>query len=371
MTKIGRITPIGVKLPLAQPMTRSKGELRTSDNLLVRIECGDIVGWGEAGSAPTMTGELLPGMISAVEYLAPLVEGRSLDDIAGASTAMDQHLYGNSGAKAAIEMALYDALGKSLGKPVYELLGGKRRERIAALRYLAAGDAGKDAKDAAKLRAEGYVAYKIKLGVAPVADEIERTRRICAAVGDGALISADVNQGWNVEQAIEYVNAVADTSLAFLEQPLPADDLAGMAKVVAASRIEIGCDEGVRHAADVKRHHDARAAHGASLKIGKLGGIAPVQLAARFCQELRMKVNLSCKIAESGIGTAAVLHLAATLPALDWGVSLTSQYLGEDVLATPLAFAAGHVMVPSGPGLGVAVDEARVRRLSVAHGDRS
>ena len=81
-----------------------------------------------------------------------------------------------------------------------------------------------------------------------------------------------------------------------------------------------------------------------------------------------MKVNLACKIAESGIGTAAVLHLAAALPALDWGVSLTSQYLGEDVLATPLVFAEGHVMVPSGPGLGVAVDEARVRRLSVLHG---
>ena len=368
MTKIGRITPIGVKLPLTQPMTRAKGELSTSDNLLVRVECGDIIGWGEAGSAPTMTGELLPGMISAVEYLAPFVEGLPLDDIAQVSAAMEHHLYGNSGAKAAIEMALYDALGKSLHKPVYELLGGKRRERIAALRYLASGDAKRDAKDAARLSAEGYVAYKIKIGAAAVSDEIERTRRICAAIGEGALISADVNQGWNAEQAIEYVRAVADTPLAFLEQPVPADDLAGMARVAAASRIEIGCDEGVRHAADVKRHHEARAAHGASLKIGKLGGITPVQLAARFCQELRMKVNLACKIAESGIGTAAVLHLAAALPALDWGVSLTSQYLGEDVLATPLVFAEGHVMVPSGPGLGVAVDEARVRRLSVLHG---
>ena len=368
MTKIGRITPIGVQLPLTNPMTRSKGALRTSDNLLVRIECGDFVGWGEAGAAPNMTGELLPGMIGAVEYLAPCVAGRSLDDIAGASAAMEHRLYGNSGAKAAIEMALYDGLGKSLGKPVYELLGGKRRERVAALRYLASGDAETDAQDAARLRAEGYVAYKIKIGAASVSREIERTRRVCTVLGAGALVSADVNQGWNVEQAIEYVRAVADTPLAFLEQPVPADDLAGMAKVAAASRIEVGCDEGVRHPADVRRHHEARAAHGASLKIGKLGGIAPVQHAARLCELLRMKVNLACKIAESGIGTAAVLHLAAALPALEWGVSLTSQYLGEDVLATPLEFAAGHVMVPSGPGLGVTVDEARVRRLTVLGG---
>ena len=97
----------------------------------------------------------------------------------------------------------------------------------------------------------------------------------------------------------------------------------------------------------------------------KLGGIAAVRDTALLCDKLGMKVNLSCKIAESGIGTAAVLQLAAALPSLDWGVSLTSQYLGEDVLATPLAFSQGHVAIPQGPGLGVVVDEARVRRFTV------
>ncbi|HEV7802474.1 MAG TPA: enolase C-terminal domain-like protein, partial [Burkholderiales bacterium] len=177
--------------------------------------------------------------------------------------------------------------------------------------------------------------------------------------------SADVNQGWTVAQAIEYVRAVEDTPLAFLEQPVHADDLAGMANVAAASRIEIGCDEGLRHISDLKRHHDAHAAHGASLKVMKLGGLTPVRDTALLCEALRMKVNLSCKIAESGIGTAAVLHLAAAVPSLEWGVSLTSQYLGEDVLAKQLTFAGGHVEVPSGPGLGIEVDEALVRQFCV------
>ena len=365
MIRIKRIAAIGIKLPLTQPMKRAKGELRTSDNLLVRVEAGDFVGWGEAGSAPTMTGELLPGMMNAVSYLAPLLEGLPLEHIAQASATMDQHLYGNSGAKAAIEMALYDALGRSLNRPVCELLGAKRREQIPALRYLASGDARRDASEAAALREQGYVAFKIKIGAASVAQEIDRTRRVCEAVGAGALISADVNQGWNADQAIEYVRALADTPLAFLEQPVPADDLAGMARVAAASRIEIGCDEGLRHISDLQRHHDARAAQGASLKIGKLGGLAPVLNTARLCEHLGMKVNLACKIAESGIGTAAVLHLAAAVPALDWGVSLTSQYLGEDVLAKSLTYSAGHVQVPTGAGLGIEVDEARVRRFSV------
>jgi L-alanine-DL-glutamate epimerase-like enolase superfamily enzyme len=77
-----------------------------------------------------------------------------------------------------------------------------------------------------------------------------------------------------------------------------------------------------------------------------------------------MKVNLAGKMAESGIATAAVLHLAAAVPSLDWGVSPTSPYLAEDLLARPLEFGAGHATVPTGPGLGVEVDEARVRRFA-------
>lgn len=365
VTRVRRITAIGVNLPLTQPMKRSKGVLRTADNLLVRLEAGEFVGWGEAGSAPTMTGELLPGMMSAVAFLAPLLEGAPLHGIDDASAIMAHNLYGNHGAKAAIEMALYDALGKSMNVPVHALLGEARRERIPALRYIASGSADTDVRDAARLKAEGYVAYKIKAGAATLEEDIERTRRVCEAIGAGALVSADVNQGWTVEQSIAYVHAVADTPLAFLEQPVLADDLEGMAKVAAASRIEIGCDEGLRNPSDLERHHAMKAAHGASLKVGKLGGLNAVYATALLCEKLGMKVNLACKIAESGIGTAAVLHLAAAAPTLDWGVSLTSQYLGEDVLATPLAFAAGHVAVPSGPGLGIEVDEARVRRFSV------
>ncbi|MGZ9067647.1 MAG: mandelate racemase/muconate lactonizing enzyme family protein [Burkholderiales bacterium] len=367
MIRVKHIVPFGIRLPLTTPMRRRKGDVRTSENVLVRVDAGDFVGWGEAGSAPAMTGELLRGMIDAVSFLAPHLEGAKLDDIAGIAAIMDRNLYANPGAKAAIEMALHDALGKSLGKPVYALFGEQYRDRIAALRYLASGDATTDAREAAELSSQGYLAFKIKIGAASVAQEIERTRRVCEAVGPGALVSADVNQGWNADQAIEYVRALADTPLAFLEQPVPADDIAGMAKAAAASRIEIGCDEGLRHCSDLDRHHAARAAHGASLKIGKLGGMRPVYDAAARCRALGMKVNLACKIAESGIGTAAILHLAAAIPSLDWGVSLTSQYLAEDVLAAPLSFSAGHVHVPSGPGLGVEVDEERVKRFSVGH----
>src|SRR5215218_4758115 len=100
--KIERIQAIAVSLPLKQPIKRSKGVLTTADNVLVRIEAGGVVGWGEAGSAPTMTGEFTQSMVAAVRYLAPFLEGVELADIGKLSAIMDANLYGNSGAKAAI-----------------------------------------------------------------------------------------------------------------------------------------------------------------------------------------------------------------------------------------------------------------------------
>jgi muconate cycloisomerase len=361
--KIKSVEAIAVSLPLTQPIKRSKGVLTTADNVLVRIEAGGVIGWGEAGSAPTMTGELTAGMVAAIQYLAPFLEGEPLD-IARISAVMEGNLYGNSGAKAAIEMAAHDALGKSLGKPVYELLGSKRRTRIPALRMIASGDAAADVAEATRCKFEGYIAYKIKVGAGDVKHDIERTRSVCAALGNNVLISADANQNWSVAQALEYVRAVADITLDFLEQPVVAENLAGMAEIAAATRIAIGCDEGVHGLADIRNHHAAHAASGASLKAIKMGGLRPMYEGAVLCNELGMHVNLACKIAESGIATAAVLHMAAAAPSLDWGVSLTSQYLAEDVLVRPLIFTRGHAQVPDGPGFGIEVDEARVQRFA-------
>ena len=141
-------------------------------------------------------------------------------------------------------------------------------------------------------------------------------------------------------------------------------DLDGMAKIAAASRLPIGFDEGVHSIADIARHHERKAARGGSLKAIKLGGLKAVHAAAVLCESLGMKVNLACKVAESSIGTAAVLHLAAAIPSCAWGVSLSSQYLSDDVVRTPFSYTDGHATVPTGPGLGIEVDEARVRRYA-------
>jgi muconate cycloisomerase len=365
--KIKRIEPIAVSLPMVKPLKMSFEEVTSAENVLVRLEADDgTVGWGGAAAAPTMTGETVASMAAAIRYLAPRLEGMPLDDIAAVMARAGNYLYGNHSAKSVIEIALHDALGRTRGAAVHDLLGSRRRERVAILRMVGTGKGtAADIDDAKRAQAEGHVAFKIKVGVADPRDDAERTCRICEALdGDAALICADANQGWSTADAITYVRGVESTALAFFEQPVTAHDIDGMAQVARASRVPIGCDEGLHSLEDLKRHHAAGAAGGFSLKTIKLGGMKPVMDAAMLCEALGMKVNLASKMAETGICTAALLHLAAALPAVDWGVGLSSQYLVEDILTTPLSFARGHVTIPGGPGLGIEVDEAKVRRYA-------
>jgi muconate cycloisomerase len=364
--KLSRIEPIAVSIPLRKPIKMAGVELRSADNVLVRIETDDgVIGWGEAASAPSMTGESVESMMAAVRYLEPYVKAGALEDIDGALSRMDRALYGNHAAKSAIEIALHDALGKARGKPVYELLGEKRRGRVPLICMLASSNIDIDVADAKRGKAEGYVAFKVKVGTGDPLVDAERTRRVCESIRNGVLISADANQGWSTGEAIRYVQALEGAGLDFFEQPVMGHDLEGMARVASASSIAIACDEGVHSLDDLRRHHDLHAARGASLKTVKLGGVKGVSDAALLCEELGMKVNLAGKVAESGIASAALLHLAAAVPSIEWAVSPTSPMLTEDVLAKPLTFRAGHAEVPSGPGLGIEVDEKRVRRFTV------
>jgi muconate cycloisomerase len=366
--KIKRIEPIAVSLPMAKPIKMSFEEVKSAENVLVRLETTDgVVGWGGAATAPTMTGETVQSMTAAIRHLAPHLHGMAADDIRAVMAHAGNFLFGNQSAKSAIEMALHDALGRTRGVPVYELLGGKRRDRVALLRLVGTGKGtAADIEELQQRKSEGHVAFKIKVGVADARADAERSRAILSSLngGSGLLLCADANQGFTTDQAIAYVRAVEDTPIEFFEQPVAAHDVEGMARVARASRVKIGCDEGLHSIEDLKRHHQAGAAAGFSLKTIKLGGVQPVIDAALLCDRLGLKVNLASKMAETGVSCAALLHIAAAVPAIDWGITLSSLELTDDILKQPITDANGHVAIPTGPGLGVEVDEAKVRRYA-------
>ena len=364
--KIRTIEPIAVSLPMKKPVQMSGETVARADNVLVRVESEDgVVGWGEAASAPTMTGETVAGMTAAVKHMTPILLSRPADDFAGAAAAMDARIYGNSGAKAAVEIALYDLVGRATNRPVHALLGAKLRSRMPVLAVIGSPDSAADIAEAQERFAAGYRAFKIKVGLGAALADAERTRKICMALksaGEECPVSADANQGFTVGEALDYVRAVGQCGLDFFEQPVEAHDLAGMARVAAATRVAIGADEGIHSRDDIARHHEAKAAQGVSLKAIKLGGLGAVLAASRLCDRLGMKVNISCKTGESSVASAAAAHLAAVVPGLGWGLTVTSPGLAEDVAVAPLAVTHGHVEAPNRPGLGIEIDERRVRR---------
>jgi muconate cycloisomerase len=356
---------------MKKPVQMAGETVAHADNVFVRIESEDgMVGWGEAASAPTMTGETVAGMMAAIELMAPKLLGGAADDFAAASVAMDAQLYGNSGAKAAIEIALHDLVGRATGRPVYAVLGGKARSRMSVLAVIGSEDAAADLREAQQRWNAGYRAFKIKVGLGgPEADAV-RTRILCEALkrqavsqqGEVCLISADANQGFSVDGALHYVRAVADCGLDFFEQPVNAHDLDGMSRIAAASAVPIGADEGIHSPDDIARHHERNAARGVSLKAIKLGGLRGALEASRLCARLGMQVNISCKTGETSLASAAAAHVAAVAPQIAWGLTVTSGGLAEDITTAPLRIDAGHVEVPERPGLGVDVDERRLRR---------
>ena len=360
--RIERIEPIAVRLPLTAPVRMANETIEAANNLFVRIDSGGISGWGEAASSPTLTGELVEGMLAAARFLVPFMTGRDIHAVDDNHAEMDMRVYGNTGAKAAIDMALLDLIGKADGRPVHALLGERRRDRVPALWLLGHGDTSADVAEARARREEGYTAYKIKVGIALPSDEVARTHAICEALGSGCLVMADANQAWTARQAISYVSRLEEGSIAVLEQPVAGHDLAGMAQVNTASGVMLGADEGIHGLDDIRRHHETGAADGCSLKTIKLGGIRRACEAAKLCHALGMSVNLASTVAESSLAASAIVHLGAAVPGIDWGLSPTTSFLVDDITDEPVEVVDGHLSVPAGPGLGVRVDEERIEK---------
>jgi muconate cycloisomerase len=361
---IRRVEAIPVALPLKSPMKMAGITITTAENLLVRMESADgAVGWGEAPSAPTMTGDTLGSLVAAVrDHLAPLLIGK---DANGDHRSMLQRaLVGNTGAHSAIEMALLDLACRASDRKLIDVAVSRpARRKVAPMWLLGNATPDQDIAEALAKRAEGFNFFKLKIGVKPLRTEIAAAHTIRRALPD-AILCADANCGLTLAAARRYAERTRDVKLAFIEQPLAADDLAGLKALARASRTPIGMDESIQSLADIEAVRRA-GAQGLSLKLIKLGGFREAAAAGKLCRKLGLKINVAAKIAESSIGTAAAVHLACAVPNVDWGVSLTNMYLAEDIVKVPIGLRDGAVALPDGRGLGIEVDEAAVARFRV------
>ena len=366
MFRISDIDVMSISVPLKTPLKLAGITIGNAENIIVRIADSDgTVGWGEASSAPTMTGETPEGMVSAVKFMKNGLLDLEIQELSNIHPTLEKLMYGNQSAKAAIEMALVDIAAKRLNAPAYEVLGGAKRTKAPVISMIAGAGQDNETANALKLADLGFVAFKVKVGVGSAESDLARCRSVRQALGPEQRISADANQGYEKNDALTFAKSAGDAGLDFFEQPVAGHDLETMQACARAASIPLGADEGLHSIEDIRRHHEAGAASGGSLKTIKLGGLYPVLEAANLMQELGMNINLAGKIADTTIGSSMIAHLALVLPQLNWDVSITNQYLAADLVDNPLQIDKGHISVTDAPGFGFEPSEQHLQKFTV------
>ena len=331
------------------------GTVPKFEGLFVKISTDEgIEGWGYT-APPFFQGEVRDGIRSVIEKIfIPFLVGRNPFDIEKIMFALDKTILWNRWAKCAIEIALYDIIGKALNVPVYNLLGGLVRDEFEAMRIIPI----KEPKDAAQkcvdLATEGYKYFKIKMSGEPNKD-IQRVKEIRSAVGDEITLTVDCNQSYAPPAAVRTIRRLQEYNVFLVEQPVKYDDWEGLAFVTKEVDCFVEADESAKTTSDVFRLIAMNAANSFCLKSGKMGGIGNVRKAAAICEA----ANVLCRVGiapGSQIATAANVHVIASTPNLGLApeVGQFLEFLDDPVHG--LEVKDGKVKVPTGPGLGLIVD---------------
>lgn len=360
--RITGIEAIPIGLPLAKPLIMGGRRFENSQSLIVHVTCsGGIEGWGEA--AP-YADEQLSGLVAEVrEVVAPLVHGQPPQDRARMLASLWQAARCSPRTIAAVEIALADALARASGLRVADLFGGARRVSLAQKWLIASPDMCDEIAETERRVADGISLFMLKVGSKPVDQDVILAQRLRQMFGDRISLCADANGAWTQAQATSYLSQVDGVGLLYLEQPLPAGELRAAAAVAAAVQTPLSLDEGVAGTRDILAAWQARATLGAIIKPSKYGGIARALQAGLLCDVLGVNVGLATTLAETSIGTAAALQVAAVLPQVAWDIGPSSDYLAEDLVESPIRHSAGRLHIPTGAGLGIEISRRQIERF--------
>ncbi|WP_460272853.1 muconate/chloromuconate family cycloisomerase [Celeribacter sp. ULVN23_4] len=360
-TRIRAVTSWIIEAPTRRKHKLSNTSISYQGYVFVRVTLDNgVEGFGEASTlgGPRWSEESVEAIKANIDtYLAPALIGKPACLLEAAAGDMARACKRNYAAKSALDTALLDATGKTLGVPAHVLLGGARRTSFSAIWALASGDAAQEVDEAQGMIEKGWFnRFKIKLGFADPQTDLDRLAALQKALPTGTDIIADVNQGWSEADFIRYLPRLADLGVSLVEQPLPAGQMAAMARISERSPIPIMMDEGVFTLEEALDGCARAAGSVLSLKLCKHGGVHQLKQVAGIAQAAGVQLYGGCLL-ESSVGAAAHLHAFATLPALEWGTEhFGPKILIEDLCRNALKYENFEVHLPDGPGLGVTPD---------------
>jgi L-alanine-DL-glutamate epimerase-like enolase superfamily enzyme len=357
---IERVEVHPVAIPLGHPYRDATRVETHSRDVVVRLLAGGAEGWGAGSPRSFPTGETQVGAVHVLEaYLAPAITGLDPSDTAAVHDAMARAIPGNMAAKAAVDIALHDLVGRMSGRPVHELLGGLVRASMATLDILPLEPPARIAELAEERRRTGTRAFKVKLD-ADIAMGLERIAAVRSVAHD-AMIVADANGAWAVEDAIAICERLAAAGVDVVEQPVPGEDIEGLARVTRGAATRIAADESVRPEF-VARLIATRAVHIVNVKVTREGGLVPARAVALAAAAAGMQV-VTGSLVHTGLIDVAAAHLFASLPAVAYNESGKAPLWHPHDIVTGLRIEDGEFHVPLGPGLGVDVDRDAVERF--------
>jgi muconate cycloisomerase len=369
--KITAIDTYSLVLPVKEIYGGAAGFLEDCRSLIVRVELENgMEGWGEATQGrPGNTYETLETMaIMAQKYFAPALIGMDLEETGTVLTKVHRARYGHPLTKAAIETALFDALGKWYRIPLGRFFGGPYRREIQLVGGLGL-DLGPEAiaLRARQLKQDGFLAFKIKIGQRDHHQDIERVRAVRQTVGDDALIRVDGNASYSFVDARSVLNELSRFNISDAEQPLARGDLPSLAELRRAVGIPIAAQESVSSPAEALAVLEERAADLLKIKLTHIGGFQRAREVAAVVGAKGLGVVIGQGSACTTILSAAEMQLHSALENAQPGGEMTGfMRLGEQDIFSAISVTRGKAALPMTAGHGIEVNKEKLQRLALS-----
>ena len=347
--KLGKIY-----VPLRVPFKTALRSVSSVEDIVVEVHTDTgAVGYGEAPPTGAITGDTTGAILGALQdHIIKTVVGRDVDDFEDLMLALNKCIVGNTSAKAAMDMALWDLYGQLYKIPVYKLLGGSRKEIITDI-TISVNDPDEMARDAMDAVRRGYDTLKIKVGAHPELD-VARLTAVRQAIGSETRIRIDANQGWESKQAVRLLNQMQEKGLdiEFVEQPVKAHDIDGLKYVTERSYVPVLADESVFSPEDAVRIMQTRAADLVNIKLMKCGGLYNALKIVSAAEVYGVECMIGCML-EAKISVNAAVHLACAKKIIT-KIDLDGPVLcSEDPILGGAVFDEQRITVSDEPGLGI------------------
>lgn len=360
-------------IPTIRPHKLSFGSISRQSPVIVQVWLKDgACGFGEAATigGPSWNEESPESILHAIKnHLAPALVGQNATSFEAALARMDMACKGNSFAKSAVEMALIDAVSRSLCLPAWQLLGGKVHQSLPLAWTLASGDVERDLQEAhLRLEQKRHHIFKMKIGARAPQDDVAHVSHIARSLQGKATLTVDVNQAWDGNTARRYLPQLIEAGVSLIEQPVAQWNLAALKELTATlgSTALIMADETVCTPQDAMMLARQRACHVFSLKVAKHGGLLRTRKVAAVAEAADIGWYGGTML-ETSLGSAASAHVFCTLGGAHHGCELFGpQLLVDDIVEQQMPIANFELQLPDGPGFGIDIALAQLERFDRA-----